>query len=598
MSPVATGDMTVNVESTAPKITVNGTPLQRTSLDALRLMRIELGLCLVGRATLRFNDNGYQLSTQDDFALGKAVTVKSGESTLFTGIVTGASLEQVSGSHPELVVTVDDQGCKLGLGTKTQTFVNMTYTDVLTKIIGDAGMTSDLTLGAAGGTVHDYLLQSGSYLAFLDTITQRCGCVWWVDGTKVTVKPGGTTVGAATVTLAQNLIDFSVRASGLRPVQVTVNGWDPKAKQDVTGSNSAATATATSTFVTDYLATTPGSKLTNGTQTAGEGNPNNADEATALANALNAQWASGAVVARGTAFVAASIGLLTQLTVDNAGPASGTYTVSEVEHLFREDGFYTRFVAGPSRPAGLVDTLGPAAPDPGFAIHGLLSATVTDNKDPDHPGQVKVKYAGSGETVSAWARVVSLGGGGQRGMVFHPEVSDEVLVGFERGDARHPVVIGGLNNSVDKLAADDQLVDGGGKVTYRRITSRLAHVVELSDGPGPDTQHILLKLGNAEHKFRLGADKCELEMASGKPITIKAGSAQFAIDAQGNVTIEGNKITIKATADLMLQGLNATMKAQVKAAVEGEAQVGVKGGLGSVEASGPLTLKGATVAIN
>jgi uncharacterized protein involved in type VI secretion and phage assembly len=202
--------------------------------------------------------------------------------------------------------------------------------------------------------------------------------------------------------------------------------------------------------------------------------------------------------------------------------------------------------------------------------------------------------------VSNWARVLSLGGGSGRGSVFIPEVKDEVLVGFERGDSRHPVVLGGLFSEKIKMAADSDVRDNNG-IAYRRITSRLGHVVELSDGTSADKQHVLLKLGNAAHKLRLGADAFAIEIAQGKPLSIKAGDAKFEIDASGNITIEGTSISLKATKGAI--GIEATTDFKAK----GTASVSVEGATldlkakatANLEAStGPTTVKGAPVMIN
>lgn len=592
------------IAATAPRISVGGTDLTPSWMNALRLMRIERGLCIVGRAVLRFNDEGYVLSTQKTFALGAEVTIKSGDTEIFTGLVTGASLEQVASTHPELVVTIDDKGCKLALGTRAQTFLQSSYADVIRALVQKAGLTAgSIDTGGGMSDTHEYLIQNGSDLALIDEMVRRSGRVWYVDTGKLTVADPNTTQGALTLRLTEDIDEFSVRASGLRPAKVTVNGWDATAQTDVSGANTTTPNTADSAFVTDYLGTAAGEKL--GTQSAehsaGEPNPNTIGEATALASALYSDWHTQAIVGRGIGRVNAAIELLTQLTIQDAGPASGTYTVTEVEHLFRRDGFYTRFTAGPLRPSGLVDTLGPAASDAGFTIPGLLTGHVSDIADPDSLGRVKVTFVGAGTTSvdSAWARVVALGGGASRGAVFQPEVGDEVLVGFERGDTRHPVVLGGLYSGTLKIAADDKLIGSDKKIGYRRITSRLGHVIELADGTAETDQHVKLMLTGGSNLLRIGADKCDLEMASGKPLTIKAGDTQFAIDAQGNVTISGNKITIDAKQDLVLQGLNVSMKGQVKSEIQGGAQVDVKSdGMGNVQSSGPLALKGATVAIN
>jgi uncharacterized protein involved in type VI secretion and phage assembly len=270
-----------------------------------------------------------------------------------------------------------------------------------------------------------------------------------------------------------------------------------------------------------------------------------------------------------------------------------------VEHVYRSDGFYTRFVAGPIRPGSLVDTLGPAAPDPGFEIGGLLTAVVTNVQDPDKIGRVKVRYAASGDLVeSTWARVVGLGVGKARGSMFQPEINDEVLIGFERGDSRYPVVLGGLYSAKNTLPQSAN-PSGDSKIPARSITSRLGHVIELSDGTAPAEQHLLLKLADGKGKLRLGADKFDIEVPAGNPILIKAGAAKFEIDAQGNVVIEGTKITLKAQTQVSVEGAaGVEVKSNASVAVKGS-MVDVKAdGIANVEASGMLNLKGGVVKIN
>jgi uncharacterized protein involved in type VI secretion and phage assembly len=329
--------------------------------------------------------------------------------------------------------------------------------------------------------------------------------------------------------------------------------------------------------------------------------PVDQNEAKAAAQALFDQSVAASVIARGRAEVNADVKPGTVLTVAHAGPATGEYYVTEVQHVYDATGFHTRFVAGPLRPAGLVDTLGRPDPDPGFAIQGLVVGVVTQNVDPTNNGRVKVRYAGIPDDVdSNWARVLTTSGGRNRGVVFLPEINDEVLVGFEGNDARRPVVLGALFSKKNTLPqAGEILAKGGSNVDYRRITSRLGHVIEFADGTTPTTQHIMLKLGNAEHKLRIGADRFDIEVAQGKPITIKSGSAMFDINAAGNISIEGKNVTIKADGNLLLQGgTKASLEANGQAVVQG-AQVQVKGTTTtSVEATGPLTLKGITVAVN
>jgi hypothetical protein len=159
-------------------------------------------------------------------------------------------------------------------------------------------------------------------------------------------------------------------------------------------------------------------------------------------------------------------------------------------------------------------------------------------------------------------------------------------------------VIGGLFSKKNTLPTGNKYV-ANGKIDYRRITSRENHIVEFGDGTAATAQHILLQLGTKQHKLRLGADRFDIEVGTGIPLTIKAGNAMFDINAAGNITIEGKNVTIKADGNLLLQGgMKASLESNAQAAVQG-AQTDVKAtGVANVTAGGALALKGSTVAIN
>jgi phage baseplate assembly protein gpV len=445
------------------------------------------------------------------------------------------------------------------------------------------------------------LLQSGSDLDFLNAVADRLGYAWWVDGSTLIVKPLALGTSVKTVTLGEDLFEFGVRASGLRPSMVSMHGWSPDQQNDVTDENTAAAAGTPPTFVSAYTGSSPSSKLSPAPTALTEPRPLTANEAKMVATARYGDATSAAIVARGRCYVDSAIKPGVTITVNDAGPASGDYLITEVEHIYDRHGFLTRFVSGSRRPAGLVDVLARDTPDPGFVMPGLVVGIITDNNDPDTAGRVKVRYTGVGAPVeSPWARVVTLGGGAARGAVFNPEVSDEVLVGFEHGDTRRPVVIGGLFSKQNTLPTGNAYV-AEGKVNYRRIASRKNHIVEFADGEQPTQQHILLQLGTATHKLRLGADRCDLEVEEGKGLTIKAGSAKFDISSAGDVTIEGNNINITGQMGVTVKaGTTATLKGEVDALVEGALEAKMTSdAMASVEANeGAVTLKGMTVEIN
>jgi len=91
----------------------------------------------------------------------------------------------------------------------------------------------------------------------------------------------------------------------------------------------------------------------------------------------------------------------------------------------------------------LSDTV--ADEDKAAKLYGVVVGVVTNNKDPENLGRVKVKFPWLQESdESYWARIATLMAGPDRGTFFLPEVGDHVLVAFEHGDINYPFVLGAL----------------------------------------------------------------------------------------------------------------------------------------------------------
>ena len=107
------------------------------------------------------------------------------------------------------------------------------------------------------------------------------------------------------------------------------------------------------------------------------------------------------------------------------------------------------------------------------ALFGVYPAQVTDVRDPDNQGRVKVRLPWLDKAVTgpyeAWARLATLMAGNGRGSWFVPDPGDEVLVAFEQGDTRAPYVIGSLWNGVDH---PPERMDGAGANAVRVLRTR------------------------------------------------------------------------------------------------------------------------------
>jgi phage baseplate assembly protein gpV len=126
-----------------------------------------------------------------------------------------------------------------------------------------------------------------------------------------------------------------------------------------------------------------------------------------------------------------------------------------------------------------------------------IIALVTDNKDPEKLGRVKVKMPALTEAeTTGWAPLIMLGASRNRGWFFIPEVDDEVLLVFEHGDPNRPVVMGAIWNGKDK--PPDQNPGGNPR---RVIKSRQGSRVVFDD----DKDQIIIEDGTGKGRITLDA---------------------------------------------------------------------------------------------
>lgn len=190
-------------------------------------------------------------------------------------------------------------------------------------------------------------------------------------------------------------------------------------------------------------------------------------------------------------------------------------------------------------------------------IYGVVVGVVTNNKDQDGLGRVKVKFPWlSDAKESHWARIAVPMAGKDRGVYFLPEPDDEVLVAFEHGDVRFPYVIGALWNGKDIPPAKND----DGKNNTRVIKSRSGHIIRLNDEDGKEKIEIIDKSGNNSIAFDTAHNTITIK--TNKDLTLSA--------AQGTITLDAQKIEIKSSADTKIEaGAGMDVKASQAMNVKG-----------------------------
>lgn len=177
--------------------------------------------------------------------------------------------------------------------------------------------------------------------------------------------------------------------------------------------------------------------------------------------------------------------------------------------------------------------------------YGVYSGLVSDIKDPNGQGRVKVTLPWASDTGTAnyetWARVATLLGGNNRGTWFIPDTDDEVLVAFEGGDPRHPYVLGGLWNGRDK---SPESMDGAGRNFKKVIRSRNGVKITLDDQDGQE-QLILETPGGQKATLKDGPGSIEIVDSNGN--SIKLEPTGVSITAAAKITLTANIVEIAAS---------------------------------------------------
>jgi len=196
-------------------------------------------------------------------------------------------------------------------------------------------------------------------------------------------------------------------------------------------------------------------------------------------------------------------------------------------------------------------------------ISGVASGIVTNNKDVENLGRIRVKFPWLTDAEESFiARLSVPMAGAGTGTYFVPSVGDEVLCAFEHGDINRPYVIGSLWNGKDKPPQKNT----DGKNNIREIKSRSGHSIIFDDTSGAEKIQIKDKSGN--NKITLNTKTNAVEIESTNNVSIKSSS--------GNVTIEGQSVEIKSTGDLNINS-------------EGDT---------NIESSGEMRLTGSTIDLN
>jgi uncharacterized protein involved in type VI secretion and phage assembly len=252
-------------------------------------------------------------------------------------------------------------------------------------------------------------------------------------------------------------------------------------------------------------------------------------------------------------------------------------------------------------------------------------------------GRVKVMFPWMDPPqASYWAPIASLLSGKKRGARFMPELEDEALVAFDRGEFDHPYVVGFLWNGADEAPDDVKtnrvvVTPGGHELRFedkegdRRIVlktvdghtltlddkaksvtlvSKAEHTLEILDQDGKvtlatksggkvtlDNQPGKAVVEASENTISIGPDGITIEVTAGT-LNIKS-SAVTNIEAQGSMNVKSTAMMSVKTDAVMNVESSAVMNVKASAAVNLEAS-----GMMAIKASGVVTLTAGMLSVS
>jgi phage baseplate assembly protein gpV len=192
-------------------------------------------------------------------------------------------------------------------------------------------------------------------------------------------------------------------------------------------------------------------------------------------------------------------------------------------------------------------------------IYGVVIGRVEDNLDLTGLGRVQLSLTAIPD-LKPWARIAAPFAGSGYGHYSLPQEGDEVLVAFERGDPRHPYVIGSLWSMSSRPPAALPT-----DATYKRIVKTpKGHVIELDDM----LQSVTITTSTGQ-EIKISPTAIEISAGNGAAKVTVGTAGSISLEGATKISLSAPAISIDAKADLTLSGAAATLKATGLATIKG-----------------------------
>ncbi|MES2039940.1 MAG: phage baseplate assembly protein V [Pseudomonadota bacterium] len=179
--------------------------------------------------------------------------------------------------------------------------------------------------------------------------------------------------------------------------------------------------------------------------------------------------------------------------------------------------------------------------DMGEFSPGVALATVSNTRDEQNLGRIKVKFSLKGAQIeSDWVQIMSFFAGTSSGAFFLPQVGDSALVAFADGDPSKPYVLGFLWNGQQKppVANVEQ------QQTIRVIKTKGGKTITFDDSD----QGKISIVDNKNNQILIDTSANKISLIS---------QGDISISAVGSINIKGAQVVVQNTGGSVKADLTA-----------------------------------------
>ncbi len=541
------------------------------------------------------NNGTFPLSDGNELVPGSEITIKAGYGTdsnpIFKGIVVRHSVSISRNGYNCVKIECRDKSIAMTCARKNANFLEKSDDDIVKALTGKYGVSIKSKMG---GEAHKEILQY--YCTdwdFMMTRAEANGCWLLADDEGLSIeKISDKGDSGMELTWGTDIIEFKAEANAQFMVKnVEAKSWDVTKQQVISSKSAQKTLGKQDDLNGNELAKVLGvSKNTLQTNS-----PVSKSMLAAWAEAEQLKNELSRICGSVTCIGSTKVKLGKLVNLKNVGTHfKGGALVSGIHHHIGDGLWSTEYTFGMPKEwfYEKFETSAPIASGLNCGVHGLMTGVVMQiHEDPEKLNRVKVNIPlMENEKQDVWARLGGAYASQGNGLLFFPEVGDEVVLGFFGGDPSCPVILGSLysgkrntpkpleqKNNVKMLLTREKLsVEFNEEKKSITIATPAKRTFVLDD----DAKKILVSdcAGN-----QLEMSDSGIKIESGKDIVLNA-KGKF------NVTATGG-INLASKGDLKGEGMNVEWNAKVGLTAKGSAKA-------ELSASGQTVIKGAVVQIN